>query len=152
MLREKILDVLNIHHMDKAYIMIYFFDQVVIGKYSDSVLFIPSEYNENLFDEIHIFNHEKELRWSRENECVSVIEDTHEYLEESMYIIGNKSVIKEGYSIVSQYGRELILPFEVDIHHENNNLQLVVHHLFSNDVNSICGYRLVDIKGGDIYG
>ena len=151
MLREKILNVLKLHHIDKAYIMIYFFDQVVIGKYNNSILFIPSEYNENLFDEIHIFNHKKELRWNRENESVSVIEDTQDYLVESMYIIGNKSVIKDGYSIVSQYGREIILPFEVDIH-TNNNLQLVVHHLFSNDVNSICGYRLVDIKGGDIYG
>ena len=152
MLRKKILDVLNLHHMDKAYIMIYFFDQVVIGKYNHSVLFIPSEYNEDLFDEIHIFNHEKELRWNRDNETVSVIEDTNDYLDESMYIIGNKSVIKDGYSIITQYGREVILPFEVDINQTNNNLRLVVHHLFSNDDNSICGYRLADIKGGDIYG
>lgn len=147
MLKEKIEKVINDYNIQYADIMIYFYDQVVIGRYDNNVLFIPLQYDEELFQEIHIFNQDMELRWSSLSDEIIKIVDTEEKLEESMYIIGNKSVVKDGYSIVTQYGRKVVLPFKIQIKDANHGLRLDVHHLFDDDA-SICGYRLVQIKGG----
>lgn len=148
MLEDNILNIIKEKQMDYAFIMIYFFDQVIIGKYINNILFIPCQYNEELCDEIHIFNKDREIRWTREYDKYIEITDTKDFFEEEMYLIGNKSEIKDGYSIVTQYGREVILPFEINIKH-TNELRLVVHNLFSEEDSYICGYRLVDIVGGE---
>lgn len=141
MLEDKLLKVMKDNQIDQAFIMIYFFDQVVIGKFKNNELFIPVQYDETLCDEIHIFNKDKEIRWTREyNQFIEII-DTKDIFREEMYLIGNKSVVKDGYSVVTQYGRQIILPFEVHIQH-TNHLRLVVHNLFSEEDNYICGYRL----------
>lgn len=147
MLKDSILDQIIKHEMNKAFIMIYFFDQVIIGIFSKKTgLFIPGNFDEKLVDEIHIFNSFLEIRWSSEYQKYILIKDTKDYFEESMYLIGNKSVIKNGCSIVTQYGRKVVLPFEYNISGGNHSLALVVHHLFSNKSNCIQGYRLVDIR------
>ena len=152
MLEEKILNQIKSQNMNNAFIMIYFFDKVVIGKYENSQLFIPVSYDEELFDEIHIFNKDLEIRWNKDHEKVSVIKDTNDYFTEEMYLIGNSSDIKDGYTVVKQYGREMILPFGYKIENAKHDLVLVVHNLFSDTENYIDGYRLVDIKGGSLNG
>lgn len=146
MLKDNILKQIVEHNMDEAFIMMYFFDQVIIGIYSkNNGLFIPGSYDENLLDEIHIFNPKKEIRWTREYREYVLIQDTKDYFEESMYLIGNKSIVKDGYSIVTQYGRKMVLPFEYHISSGNHNLALIVHHLFSDENSCLQGYRLVNI-------
>ena len=147
MLKDSILDQVAKHEIDKAFIMIYFFDQIIIGVFSkETGLFIPGSYDEKLVDEIHIFNSFLEIRWSSEYQEYVLIKDTKDYFEENMYLVGNKSVIKNACSIVTQYGREIVLPFEYHIHGGSHSLALVVHHLFSDKSNCIEGYRLVDIR------
>ena len=136
MLVKKIKEACKQFHISKAYIMIYFYDQVVLGKVEN--------------EEIHLFNQEMELRCTREHEDFIQIVSGNDYFEEEMFIIGNTSEVKEGYSIIRQNGRKVIVPFEVEISNGKHDLSLVVHHLFSKEGNYIEGYRLVDIKGGNI--
>lgn len=148
MMRDKIIGVINQYEMKEADIMIYFYDQVVIGKYDNHVLFIPGEFDEDLFQEIHIFNDDLEIRWSSKFDTPVKIVSKKPYFKEEMCILGNKSEVKDGYSIVTQYGRKVILPFEVDIKNANHDLKIKVHHLFDEETSAISGYRLVKIKGG----
>lgn len=148
MLREKIIEAINRYQIEEAYVMIYFIDQVVVGIFNNKTLFIPQSFNEDLWSEIHVFNVDMELRCIKETDNFIQILSNKDYFEEEMFIIGNRSEIKDGYTILTQYGREVILPFEVDIKNAKHDLRLVVHHLFSAEGNYIDGYRLVDIRGG----
>lgn len=150
MLADKIINEIEKHSITQAYIMMYFFDQVILARYVNNELLIPSKYDENLIDEIHIFNPNIEIRYTREYQEFVVVEDTNDYFDEEMYIIGNRSeIIDDKYTMVTQYGRKVILPFECNIKNAKHDLRLVVRHLFSNDDSHICGYRLLDIIGGD---
>jgi len=145
---------IEIHHMEDAFVMIYFYDQVLIGKYDNYCMTMKEDYDETLINEIHIFDKEKEIRWKRttgdinwqnEYDHFIIIRDTEDFVEESMFLIGNKS-IKDGlFTVVTQYGRKMILPFECYIENGHHRWALIVHHLFFSD-GSIGGYRLVDIK------
>lgn len=150
MLEEKIINEIKTHEMNKAFIMMYFFDKVIIGKYQNNELIIPDSYNENLVDEIHIFNEDLEIRYSREYDEFIEIRDTRDYFEEKMYLFGNKSESVDDGTLIKQYGREIILPFQVNILNAQHNLRLVVRNLFDDNNTQICGYRLVGIIGGDI--
>ena len=150
MLADKIINEIEKHSITQAYIMMEFFDQVILARYVNNELLIPSKYDENLIDEIHIFNPNIEIRYTREYQEFVVVEDTNDYFDEEMYIIGNRSeIIDDKYTMVTQYGRKVILPFECNIKNAKHDLRLVVRHLFSNDDSHICGYRLLDIIGGD---
>ena len=166
---KAINDVIEDHEIKKAYIMMYFYDKVVMGKVVDKkpVYAIKENgvpvltdycFDDELCYEIHIFNEETELRWHRSEtdlednmEFIPITDPNKEmFFEEKMFIIGNRGerIIKTAgaATLLSQYGREVILPFIVD---EKKDLRLVVHHIFDND-GSISGYRLVDIEGGDL--
>ena len=171
---EVIKDAIIKYNIEKAYIMMYFYDKVVMGKVVDSKpLYAIKEngapvlteycFDDELCYEIHIFNKEKELRWHRLEESTVdnmefvLITDPKEdkilgemFFEEKMFIIGSRGdrVIENGEdtTLLGQYGREVILPFKVA---EKVDLRLAVHHIFDED-GSISGYRLVDIEGGDM--
>ena len=152
MLVEKIKEACKHYSISKAYIMIYFYNQVVLGKIENDDVFILVDYEDDLWSEIHIFNQDMELRCTKEHEDFIQIVSGNDYFEEDMFIIGNTSVVNDGYSIISQNGRKVVVPFEVKINNGKHDLSLVVHHLFSKEGNYIDGYRLVDIKGGNING
>ena len=171
-IKEKIIKEIEKHSIEKAYIMVYFYDKVVMGKVigKEALYAIQKEerpvlseycFDDELCYEIHIFNREKELRWHRmeadseENMEFVEIKDPEKnadlgemFFEEKMFIIGSRGerIIKHGdkATLLGQYGREVILPFNVD---EEKDLRLVVHHIFDENGN-ISGYRLVDIEGG----
>lgn len=150
MLKEIIIKEIDAHSMIEAYIMMYFFDQVILARYVNNELIIPCEYDENLIDEIHIFNPNIEIRYTREYQEFVVVEDTNDYFDEEMYLIGNRSeIIDDKYTVVTQYGRKIVLPFICNIKNAKHDLRLVVRHLFSNEDSHICGYRLLNIIGGD---
>ena len=48
MLVKKIKEACKQFHISKAYIMIYFYDQVVLGKVENEVVFIPVTYNDDV--------------------------------------------------------------------------------------------------------
>lgn len=152
MLEDIILEQISDNNINDAYIMMYFFDKVIIGKYENKKLIIPDTYDETLIDEIHIFNPSLELRYNKEANKFIKITDTIDFFEEKMFLIGNQSELieKDGnkFTRVKQYGREIILPFNIDIKDANHNLRLVVHNLFDDEQCYICGYRLVNIIGG----
>ncbi len=146
---------INNNKMNEAFIMVYFYDQVLIGRYENQDIIIKDDFDESIVNEIHIFNEDKEIRWKRvcnnkldwgvEDNNFILIKDTEDYFEESMFLIGNKSRREGQFTTISQYGRKMILPFEYDIQGGNHTLALIAHHLFNND-GSIGGYRLVNIK------
>ena len=173
---KQITEAIEKYNIEKAYIMMYFYDKVVMGEFVDGksvdskpVYAIKENgvptltdycFDDELCYEIHIFNDDIELRWHRledssedNMEFISITDPGEDmFFEEEMFIIGSRGdrIIKSagGATLISQYGREVILPFDVDLD-ENKDLKLVVHHIFDKD-GSISGYRLVDIKGGDL--
>lgn len=160
MLAQRIIQEIEKNKIDSAFIMMYFYDQIVIGKYyNDQLKFAietpqlhESEYcfDDELCFEIHIFNTQKEIRWRKETDVFCIIEDPEkgEFFSEEMFILGTKKTMKieNGCTRLEQYGRVVCVPWEVE--KKNNPLKLVVHHLFDAKKAIITGYRLVDIKGG----
>ena len=167
---NKIDNAIKKYNIKQAYIMMYFYDRVVMGKVVESkpVYAIKENgdpaltdycFDDELCYEIHIFNTDIELRWHRSEESTAANmefipikdpKDDEMFFKEKMFIIGSRGerIIKSasGTTLLSQYGREVILPFDVD---KEKDLKLVVHHIFDED-GSIRGYRLVYIDGGDL--
>lgn len=160
MLKEKIIEEIQKERMEDAFLMLYFYDQVVIGRYKEAQLYFAVDspelhkteyrFDDTLCVEIHIFNREKEIRWRKEAGKFCVIYDTKDFFDEDMFMIGNESRVSNGCTKLVQYGRALCVPWEVEIKkaEKKNQLRLVVRHLFDDDKATIKGYRLVEIKGG----
>ena len=149
--------------MNRCWIMIYFYDRVVMGTYKDNALLLADPEGEaplggynpdmNLCYEIHIFNEEKELCWHRTDEDSYDFTETTDgseenFFEEKMFIIGTSiKSMANGSVKLCQSGREACLPFK-PLKNTDNPLRLVVHHLFD-DEGGIKGYRLAGIEGGE---
>ena len=62
-MENKIIRALEKFNMSFAWVMLYFYDQVVMGKYAnEKLILICDKYEKNLCYEVHLFNKEKELR------------------------------------------------------------------------------------------
>lgn len=149
-METKIIEALKQYDMKEAYILIYFIDKVVLGKYKDEKLFIPVSYDESLCTSIHIFNKDKELRTNSLDNEFKQVPELEEYLEECIYVIGSEYESYENYTIARQYGREIVLPFVV-YDTKKNSIRIQVRNYYGEDA-SFSGYRLVNIIGGDING
>lgn len=148
MIKEKLEPLFIKKNLQNAYIMLYFYDQVVMGQYKDGTLDITKEVDDENLTEIHIFNQDIELRGAT-LENLYEVRDTKDYMVERMYLIGNQSKIKGKHSVIKQNGREIIMPFVIQFNKvTDNKMKLIVHHLFD-DNGDICGYRLAGIEKGD---
>lgn len=151
MMKNKILEQLQKYEMKFSWIMLYFYDQVILGKYeNEQLVFSTNDYDESLCYEIHLFNKDKEIRCGKDFDF-KLIEDPESseyYLEEKFYILGNKGEINNGFTTLTQYGRKVTLPLEIEVKNASHNARLVVHHLFDEEDGHLKGYRLVDITGG----
>lgn len=151
MMKDKLLNVIESNDMSFAWVMLYFYDQVVMGKYENNQLVLMNEdYDETLCYQVHIFNKDKELRSSNDFDFIEIKspKDSAFYMEEKFYVLGNKTLVEEGCTTFTQYGRKIKLPVVVQTQGVNHNTRLVVHHLFDEKTGYLKGYRLVDIEGG----
>ena len=151
-MNNKITNVLKQYEISFAWVMLYFYDQVVMGKYqNDELVLVSDDYDETLFLEAHLFNKDKELRCSSDFNFVEIISPKDEkfYMEEKFHILGNKIHVDGDTTIFTQYGRRIKLPLIVKNKGVNHGVRLVVHHLFDEETGYVNGYRLVDIEGGN---
>lgn len=150
-MKDKLIAVLKQNNMSFAWVMMYFYDQVVMGKYEkEELLLLCDEYNEDLCYEIHLFNKEKELRAGSNFEFIEIKSPIEKrfYMEEKFFVLGNKAQISGDSTKLTQYGRMVKLPLILKNEKPNHDLRLVVHHLFDEETGYVKGYRLVDIEGG----
>ena len=147
---EKIKKAIQKNNMESAWIMIYFVDQVLMGRYKDgNIIFADTEYNENNILEVHIFNKEKELRSGNNLTFVEIPdpEDAKNYFTEKFFILDEvknvETVNGQTITTLGRNGRMVKIPMAVP----NNPLRLVVHHMFDKDTGFLEKYRLVDIEG-----
>lgn len=146
MVKDTLLKAIHNNGINEAFIMMYFYDKVVMGRYHEQQLFFGEEFEDENLMEYHIFNSELEIRGNKEKSAI--IKDTKQTIEEKMFIVGNQSRLEEGKSCVTQNGRRVVFPFEVEFQSAKENpLRLIVRHLFDDKTGSICGYRLVGIEG-----
>lgn len=149
---DEIKKAIQENNMESAWIMIYFVDQVLMGRYIDGhIIFADTEYNENNILEVHIFNKEKELRSGNNLEFVPITdpEDAKNYFTEKFFIldeVGNVETVNgQTITTLGRNGRMVKIPMA------SNSVRprLVVHHLFDEKKGNLKGYRLVDIEGGE---
>ena len=148
-MKNKIIESLKKHNMSFAWVMLYFYDQVVMGKYENNKLILTSDsYTEELCYEVHLFNRDKELRGSRDFDLEEFTTpfDGEFHMEEKFFILGNK-ISEEDFIVLTQYGRKIKLPILINEKMDFKKLRLVVHHLFNENTGYVDGYRLVDIEG-----
>lgn len=153
-MKNKIISALKKFDMSFAWVMLYFYDQVVIGKYTnEELILICDKYDENLCYEVHLFNKEKELRCGENFKFVEIESPKDEkfFMEEKFFILGNKLVKSDGYITLTQYGRKVSLPITLSKQEQLKRFRLVVHHLFDEETGYVNGYRLVDIEGDKDY-
>ncbi|MDO4467660.1 MAG: CRISPR-associated protein Csx19 [Bacillota bacterium] len=148
---ELLKNTVEMNHMDFAWIMIYFTDKVVVGKYKKNELIFPTnELEKEKCVEVHIFNKEKELRADQSFEFQEIKTFKDYFFSEDFFILGKdnqeeKEINGHTFTTFKQNGREITLPVKKD----NNGYRLEVHHLFDQETGNMSGYRLVDIKEGD---
>ena len=149
---EKLISVIKQNDMQSAWIMIYFIDQVLMGRYKDGcIIFADTEYDEKNILEIHIFNKEKELRTGGNLEFVSIVdpEDDTYYFAEKFFILDevkNEEIIDN--QTITTFGRNGRI-VKIPMISNGEKPRLVVHHLFDEKTGNLKGYRLVDIEGGE---
>lgn len=151
MMKNKLINVLKQKGMSFAWVMLYFYDQLVIGKYENDVLVLMNDvYDESLCFQIHLFNKEKELRSNGDFNFVELKSPVNKkfYLEEKFHVLGNKTYVEDGTTTFTQYGRKVKIPLVVKKQGVNHDVRLVVHHIFDEETGYVKGYRLVDIEGG----
>ncbi len=148
MLKDKLSNAITDNNMGQGWIFLYFYDQVIIGRFSnDSLFFSTDNFDEKLCFEIHIFNKDKELRSTNGDDFCLILDSGEDlFLEEKLFFLGNKVTMNEDNTIstLSQYGRSISIPGKF----EPNKTRLVIHHLFDKENGNLIGYRLVDIEGG----
>lgn len=152
MVKEMIISQLQQHHMQNAWVMLYCYDQVVIGKYENETLKMPAIVNEEYCYEIHCFNQDKELRCGKNQQfiCIEDSKDPLYIMKESCFILGNQGRVTDGFTELMQYGRKVTLPVEIQVKNASHQWRLVVHHQFDENDGHLCGYRLVDLcEGGE---
>lgn len=151
MMKNKLITILKQYEMSFAWVMLYFYDQVVMGKYQNEELILMSDnYDEALCFQVHMFNQEKELRSGNDFNYIEIKSPKNEkyYMVEEFHVLGNKTTVEGDSTTFTQYGRSIKLPLIVEKQGVNHGVKLVVHHLFDEETGYVKGYRLVDIKGG----
>ena len=156
-METKILNVINEHNIQKAYVLAYFYNKVCVGIYENNNIIFNREVDYNLLTQIRIFNKNLEIRFVLNEETnefdISIIDDNipnQGIFDEAMFIAGNKIVGEnDKFTTLKQTGGEIDIPFKVNENEASNGLRLIVRNYFNTDKNDqvvIENSRLVDIR------
>lgn len=156
-MEAKILNVINEHNIQKAYVLAYFYNKVCVGIYENNIIIFNKEVDYNLLTQIRIFNKDLEIRFVLNEETnefdISIIDDNipnQGIFDEAMFIAGNKIVGgNDKFTTLKQTGGEIDIPFKVNEKEASKGLRLIVRNYFNTDKNDqvvIENSRLVDIR------
>ena len=156
-METKILNVINEHNIQKAYVLAYFYNKVCVGIYENNNIIFNREVDYNLLTQIRIFNKNLEIRFVLNEETnefdISIIDDNipnQGIFDEAMFIAGNKIVGEnDKFTTLKQTGGEIDIPFKVNENEASNGLRLIVRNYFNTDKNDqvvIENSRSVDIR------
>lgn len=156
-METKILNVINEHNIQKAYVLAYFYNKVCVGIYENNNIIFNREVDYNLLTQIRIFNKDLEIRFVLNEETnefdISIIDDNipnQGIFDEAMFIAGNKIVgVNDKFTTLKQTGGEIDIPFKVNENEASNGLRLIVRNYFNTDKNDqvvIENSRSVDIR------
>ena len=156
-MEAKILNVINEHNIQKAYVLAYFYNKVCVGIYENNNIIFNKEVDYNLLTQIRIFNKDLEIRFVLNEETnefdISIIDDNipnQGIFDEAMFIAGNKIVGgNDKFTTLKQTGGEIDIPFKVNEEEASKGLRLIVRNYFNTDKNDqvvIENSRLVDIR------
>lgn len=156
-MEARILNIINEHNIQKAYVLAYFYNKVCVGIYENNKIIFNKEVDYNLLTQIRIFNKDLEIRFVLNEETnefdISIIDDNipnQGIFDEAMFIAGNKIVGEnDKFTILKQTGGEIDIPFKVNENEASNGLRLIVRNYFNTDKNDqvvIGNSRLVDIR------
>lgn len=161
--KDKIISKINENNMEKAYVIAYFYNKVCVGFFEDNDIYFNDTVNYDFLTQIRIFNKEKEIIYvfneDTESFDFSIVEDENneDVLDEYMMISGNKIKSKNNsFTTITQIGKCVDLPFEVNEEEVKNGIRLVVRNYFKEDENNqvvISKSRLVGFSktdGGDL--
>ena len=156
-MEAKILNVINEHNIQKAYVLAYFYNKVCVGIYENNKIIFNKEVDYNLLTQIRIFNKDLEIRFVLNEETnefdISIIDDNipnQGMFDEAMFIAGNKIVGgNDKFTTLKQTGGKIDIPFKVNEEEASKGLRLIVRNYFNTDKNDqvvIENSRLVDIR------
>lgn len=156
-MEARILNIINEHNIQKAYVLAYFYNKVCVGIYENNKIIFNKEVDYNLLTQIRIFNKNLEIRFVLNEETnefdISIIDDNipnQGIFDEAMFIAGNKIVGEnDKFTTLKQTGGEIDIPFKVNENEASNGLRLIVRNYFNTDKNDqvvIENSRLVDIR------
>lgn len=156
-MKARILNIINEHNIQKAYVLAYFYNKVCVGIYENNKIIFNKEVDYNLLTQIRIFNKDLEIRFVLNEETnefdISIIDDNipnQGIFDEAMFIAGNKIVGEnDKFTTLKQTGGEIDIPFKVNENEASNGLRLIVRNYFNTDKNDqvvIENSRLVDIR------
>lgn len=156
-MEARILNIINEHNIQKAYVLAYFYNKVCVGIYENNKIIFNKEVDYNLLTQIRIFNKDLEIRFVLNEETnefdISIIDDNipnQGIFDEAMFIAGNKIVGEnDKFTTLKQTGGEIDIPFKVNENEASNGLRLIVRNYFNTDKNNqvvIGNSRLVDIR------
>ena len=156
-MEAKILNVINEHNIQKAYVLAYFYNKVCVGIYENNNIIFNKEVDYNLLTQIRIFNKDLEIRFVLNEETnefdISIIDDNipnQGMFDEAMFIAGNKIVeVNDKFTTLKQTGGKIDIPFKVNEEEASKGLRLIVRNYFNTDKNDqvvIENSRLVDIR------
>lgn len=156
-MEARILNIINEHNIQKAYVLAYFYNKVCVGIYENNKIIFNKEVDYNLLTQIRIFNKDLEIRFVLNEETnefdISIIDDNipnQGIFDEAMFIAGNNIVGEnDKFTTLKQTGGEIDIPFKVNENEASNGLRLIVRNYFNTDKNDqvvIENSRLVDIR------
>ena len=156
-MEAKILNVINEHNIQKAYVLAYFYNKVCVGIYENNNIIFNKEVDYNLLTQIRIFNKDLEIRFVLNEETnefdISIIDDNipnQGMFDEAMFIAGNTIVgVNDKFTTLKQTDGKIDIPFKVNEEEASKGLRLIVRNYFNTDKNDqvvIENSRLVDIR------
>lgn len=156
-MEARILNIINEHNIQKAYVLAYFYNKVCVGIYENNNIIFNKKVDYNLLAQIRIFNKDLEIRFVLNEETnefdISIIDDNipnQGIFDEAMFIAGNNIVGEnDKFTTLKQTGGEIDIPFKVNENEASNGLRLIVRNYFNTDKNDqvvIENSRLVDIR------
>ncbi|MEG1474201.1 MAG: CRISPR-associated protein Csx19 [Longicatena sp.] len=140
---------------EKAYVLAYFSDNVLVGTYENAHLSFKEEHDLEKLMELHVFTRKKEfvaICNDYQTFYIKEVSDEQmncEYYDLDYYVLGSEVKSKEnGYTtLLNKAGKDIDYPFDVK---GNEDVKLVVRNYLSFnedqqlsvDANRLCGFKI----------
>ena len=139
--KNKIMELINSHNIQEAYVLAIFDNMVCMGKLENNELYFYKNVKFDLCSQIRIFNKEMELKiFQVDNQIYSKLlkdEDYEDKLDdEYMFVVGNK-IIKndEKFTVLEQIGKQIAVPLKLTNLDLDKGLRLIIRNYCKIDDN-----------------